>query len=76
MPTADTARPSWEDYGEVIVCDTHEEMLDIANELARTHAARETTDRQRRCRPVTIDEREADAGAAPRTTGRVRDTNG
>ena len=37
LPTADTARPSWEDYGEVIVCDTHEEMLDIANEIASEH---------------------------------------
>lgn len=37
LPTADTARPSWEDYGEVIVCDTHEEMLDVANEIASEH---------------------------------------
>jgi sulfopropanediol 3-dehydrogenase len=26
-PTAETARVSWRDYGEVILCDTHEEML-------------------------------------------------
>lgn len=37
LPTADTAGKSWEDYGEVIVCSTHEEMLDKANELAYEH---------------------------------------
>jgi len=37
LPTADTARVSWEDYGEVILCDTHEEMLDVANEIASEH---------------------------------------
>ncbi|KKX33372.1 histidinol dehydrogenase [Rhizobium sp. LC145] len=37
LPTAETARPSWENYGEVIVCDTHEEMLDVANEIASEH---------------------------------------
>ena len=37
LPTADTASVSWEEYGEVIVCDTYEEMLDIANEIASEH---------------------------------------
>lgn len=37
LPTAETARRSWEDYGEVIVCDTHEEMLDVANDIASEH---------------------------------------
>lgn len=37
LPTADTARRSWEDYGEVIVCDSHEEMLDVANDIASEH---------------------------------------
>ena len=37
LPTADTARKSWEDYGEVIVCDNHEEMLDVANDIASEH---------------------------------------
>lgn len=37
LPTADTARKSWEDYGEVILCDTHEEMLEIANDIASEH---------------------------------------
>ena len=37
LPTAETARRSWEDYGEVIVCDTYEEMLDKANDIASEH---------------------------------------
>ncbi|MEX3010606.1 histidinol dehydrogenase [Hoeflea sp. TYP-13] len=37
LPTADTARVSWEDYGEVILCDTYEEMLDVANDIASEH---------------------------------------
>ena len=37
LPTAETARKSWEDYGEVIVCDTYEEMLDVANDIASEH---------------------------------------
>jgi sulfopropanediol 3-dehydrogenase len=37
LPTAETARRSWEDYGDVIVCDTHDEMLRVANEMAYEH---------------------------------------
>ncbi|SMX46262.1 histidinol dehydrogenase [Maliponia aquimaris] len=37
LPTADTARTSWEDYGEVIVCDTYEEMLQVADNIASEH---------------------------------------
>jgi len=37
LPTADTASVSWRDYGEVIVCDTYEEMLDTANDIASEH---------------------------------------
>ncbi len=37
LPTADTAAVSWRDYGEVILCDTYKEMLDISNELAIEH---------------------------------------
>ncbi|MGE0284089.1 MAG: histidinol dehydrogenase [Rhizobiaceae bacterium] len=37
LPTAETARTSWRDYGEVIVCSTYEEMLDIANDIASEH---------------------------------------
>ncbi len=37
LPTAGTARVSWEDYGEVILCDTYDEMLQVANEIASEH---------------------------------------
>jgi sulfopropanediol 3-dehydrogenase len=37
LPTAETARKSWQDYGEVILCDTHEEMLAVANDIASEH---------------------------------------
>lgn len=37
LPTADTARISWRDYGEVILCDTHDEMLAVANDIASEH---------------------------------------
>ncbi|MFY0614924.1 MAG: histidinol dehydrogenase, partial [Hyphomicrobiaceae bacterium] len=37
LPTADTARVSWEDYGEVIVCDTYDEMLAVADDIASEH---------------------------------------
>ncbi len=37
IPTADTAGKSWEDYGEVIVCDTYDEMLAVANDIASEH---------------------------------------
>ncbi|GFN25779.1 histidinol dehydrogenase [Achromobacter denitrificans] len=37
LPTAAIARQSWADCGEVIVCDTQEEMLRVADELAFEH---------------------------------------
>lgn len=37
LPTAETASKSWEDYGEVILCDTYDEMLDVANDIASEH---------------------------------------
>ncbi|MCG7573772.1 histidinol dehydrogenase [Phaeobacter sp. CNT1-3] len=37
LPTADTARVSWDEYGEVIVCDTYEEMLQVADDIASEH---------------------------------------
>ena len=37
LPTADTASVSWRDYGEVIVCDTYDEMLEMADEIASEH---------------------------------------
>ncbi len=37
LPTAATAAVSWRDYGEVILCDTHGEMLSTANDMAYEH---------------------------------------
>ena len=37
LPTAETARASWNDYGDVVLCDSHEEMLNTANEMAYEH---------------------------------------
>ena len=37
LPTSDTASVSWRDYGEVIVCDTYDEMLQMADEVASEH---------------------------------------
>jgi len=37
LPTAAIAAQSWAEFGEVIVCDTYEEMLDKANEIASEH---------------------------------------
>jgi sulfopropanediol 3-dehydrogenase len=37
LPTAAIASQSWRDYGEVILCDTQEEMLQKADELAFEH---------------------------------------
>ncbi|MFD2191278.1 histidinol dehydrogenase [Pistricoccus aurantiacus] len=37
LPTAEIARQAWEAYGEIIVCDSHEEMLQVANDMAYEH---------------------------------------
>ncbi|GLR51728.1 histidinol dehydrogenase [Shinella yambaruensis] len=37
LPTAETASASWRDYGEVVLCDSHEEMLAVANDIASEH---------------------------------------
>ncbi len=37
LPTADTAKVSWAEYGEVIVCDTYDEMLKVADDIASEH---------------------------------------
>ncbi len=37
LPTKDTANVSWSEYGEVIYCETYEEMLFKANEIASEH---------------------------------------
>ena len=37
LPTRETAEASWRDYGEVILCESYDEMLDVANEIASEH---------------------------------------
>lgn len=37
LPTAETASVSWRDYGDVILCDSYEEMLQVANDMAYEH---------------------------------------
>ncbi|MEO1777953.1 MAG: histidinol dehydrogenase [Pseudomonadota bacterium] len=37
LPTAETASKSWAEYGEVILCDTYEEMLQVADDVASEH---------------------------------------
>ena len=44
LPTAGIAAQSWTEYGEVIVCETYEEMLAKADELASEHVQVMTRD--------------------------------
>ena len=37
LPTSETAAASWENYGDIIVCDSHEDMLHTANDMAYEH---------------------------------------
>ena len=37
LPTAETAAVSWRDYGEVVVCADHDEMLAVADAMAYEH---------------------------------------
>ena len=37
LPTADVAKVSWAEYGQVILCDSIDEMVDVANDLAFEH---------------------------------------
>ena len=37
LPTAETASASWKDYGDIVLCDTHDEMLSVANDMAYEH---------------------------------------
>ena len=37
LPTAEIARQAWEDFGEVIVCDSYEEMLKEADIICSEH---------------------------------------
>lgn len=44
LPTAAIARRAWEDYGEVIVCDSDEEMVREADRIASEHVQVMTRD--------------------------------
>jgi sulfopropanediol 3-dehydrogenase len=44
LPTADIARQAWNDYGEVIVCASDEEMLQAADRIASEHVQVMTRD--------------------------------
>ena len=44
LPTAAIARASWAEYGAIIVCDTQDEMLATANDLAFEHVQVMTRD--------------------------------
>jgi sulfopropanediol 3-dehydrogenase len=44
LPTADHARKAWETYGEVIVAESYEEMVRVADEIASEHVQVMTQD--------------------------------
>ncbi len=44
LPTAEVARLAWRDYGQVIVCDTVDEMIGVADEIASEHVQVMTRD--------------------------------
>jgi sulfopropanediol 3-dehydrogenase len=44
LPTADIAAIAWRDHGQVIVCDSYEEMIRVANDLASEHVQVMTKD--------------------------------
>ena len=46
LPTADLAGASWRDYGEIILCDTVDEMVEVADEIASEHVEILTEDPQ------------------------------
>ena len=44
LPTAEIAGKAWKDYGQVIVCDSYEEMVQVADEIASEHVQVMTRD--------------------------------
>lgn len=46
LETADNARKSWEDFGQVIVCDSYEEMVEVSDQLCSEHVQVMTKDPQ------------------------------
>ncbi|MGB0477735.1 MAG: histidinol dehydrogenase [Parvibaculales bacterium] len=46
LPTAEIAGKAWAEYGQVIVCDSYEEMVQVADEIASEHVQVMTQDPQ------------------------------
>lgn len=46
LPTADLASKSWEDYGEIILVNSYEEMVEVADDIASEHVQVNTKDPQ------------------------------
>ena len=44
LPTAEIAGKAWADYGQVIVCDSYEEMVHVADDIASEHVQVMTQD--------------------------------
>jgi sulfopropanediol 3-dehydrogenase len=44
LPTAEIARRAWADYGQVIVCDSYDEMVAVADEIGSEHVQVMTRD--------------------------------
>jgi sulfopropanediol 3-dehydrogenase len=46
LPTAEIAGKAWAEYGQVIVCDSYEEMVEVADDIASEHVQVMTQDPQ------------------------------
>ena len=44
LPTAEIAGQAWRDYGQVIVCESYEEMVEVADDIASEHVQVMTRD--------------------------------
>lgn len=44
LPTAGIARRAWDDYGQIILCDSYEEMVTVADEIGSEHVQVMTRD--------------------------------
>jgi sulfopropanediol 3-dehydrogenase len=44
LPTAPIASQSWRDHGQVVVCDTYQEMVEVADDIASEHVQVMTQD--------------------------------
>ncbi|MEM7279363.1 MAG: histidinol dehydrogenase [Pseudomonadota bacterium] len=44
LPTADIAGEAWREYGQVILCDSYEEMVSVADDIASEHVQVMTRD--------------------------------